>query len=450
MLKPIKRFLSYFVGFVVVTTACIIQPIQAQVDIQVTSGQRRALPIAVTDLRVDDANVADIAHDLPQLIRENLQKTGLLKLLGSSAFPQSPNQALEGVDFNGWSVDKTQALMTGSLSTLSDGRMQANIWLYDVPQRKEIFALSYSATSDSWRRIGHIIADEIYVRLTGEAGLFDSRIVYVSESGPSTRRIKRLAIMDQDGGNHRFLTDGSQLVLTPRFSPTRQEITYISYEAGRPQVQLLNLATGHRETLGDFPGRTMTFAPRFSPDGQSVILSLALEGNTDIYVMNLQTRQVRQLTRDSAIDTSPSYSPDGKRIVFNSDRGGSQQIYVMNADGSGVQRISFGAGIYATPVWSPKGDKIAFTRILDNDFAVGIMDTDGFNERLISTGFLVEGPEWSPNGRILTYFKQDRALNDESAGRTRLFMVDTFSFLEREIPTPADASDPAWSPLLPR
>jgi TolB protein len=292
------------------------------------------------------------------------------------------------------------------------------------------------------------MADAIYKRVTGEDGYFDTRVVYVSESGPMDRRIKRLAIMDQDGSNHRLLTDGRSLVLTPRFSPTAQEITYLSYARGVPRVYLFNIDTGQQEVVGDFPG--MTFAPRFSPDGNKVIMSLAVEGNSDIYTLDLRTRQAVRLTDSPAIDTSPCYSPDGTRIVFNSDRGGSQQLYVMNADGSDVKRISFDSGArYGTPVWSPRGDLIAFTKIDGGQFYIGVMRPDGSGERLLTQAFLVEGPTWAPNGRVLMYFRQAPSDSKGNGGSPRLYTIDLTGYNEREVITPQDASDPAWSPLIP-
>ena len=307
--------------------------------------------------------------------------------------------------------------------------------------------LAYFTVPDNWRRVAHIVSDAIYKRITGESGYFDTRIVYISETGPQNRRIKRLAIMDQDGDNHRFLTDGGTLVLTPRFSPTLQEITYLSYYGNQPRVYIFNIDSGRQEVLGDFPG--MTFAPRFSADGNKVIMSMAKDGNSEIYTMDLRTRTVKRLTNHSAIDTSPSYSPDGKYITFNSDRGGSQQLYVMEASGAGVKRISHGKGRYATPVWSPRGDLIAFTKFTGGRFFIGVMRPDGKGERLLAEDFLVEAPTWAPNGRVLMFFRQERTKEDGSGGKSRLYSIDLTGHNERQVITPLDASDPAWSPLIP-
>ena len=303
-----------------------------------------------------------------------------------------------------------------------------------------------SAEQAGLRRIAHQIADFVYEEFTGDTAYFDTQIVYVSESGPAARRLKRLAIMDQDGHNHRFLTSGLDLVLTPRFSPTAHEIAYLNYFNDEPNVYLLDVASGRTERLGSFPG--MTFAPRFGPDGNKLIMSLAEDGRTDIFEMDLRTQTITQLTQSASIDTSPSYSPDGNLIVFNSDRGGTQQLYIMRSDGTKVERISFGEGRYATPVWSPRGDIIAFTKIYKGEFYIGVMNVDGSGERLLAKGFLVEAPTWAPNGRVLKYFKQNPTAEDGTGGETYIYRVDITGFNEQRIVTPSFASDPAWSPLL--
>jgi TolB protein len=298
-----------------------------------------------------------------------------------------------------------------------------------------------STAPENWRRTAHIISDLIYARLTGDKGYFDSRIVFVDESGPKERRVKRLAIMDQDGAQLRYLTRGDDLVLTPRFSPTTQQITYMSYGQGEPRVFLLNIENNQREIVGNFPG--MSFAPRFAPEGQRVIMSLQQGANANLYVMDLRSKATTRLTDTAAIDTAPSYSPDGARICFESDRGGRPQIYVMGAGGGPAQRISFGEGSYSTPVWSPRGDYIAFTKQNEGKFAIGIMQPDGKGERILTEGFHNEGPTWSPNGRVIMFFRDPGG----NAG-PRLFTVDITGRNEQRTPTPSFASDPAWSPLL--
>ena len=344
--------------------------------------------------------------------------------------------------FVNWQAIKSQALVQSQIVELPGEKLRVDFRLWDVASEQQLIGKSFTTTKSNWRRIAHVVADAIYERLTGDKGYFNTRVVYVSETGRATRRIKRLAIMDQDGENHKFLTDGRNLVLTPRFSPNMQKITYLEYVGNSPRVYMLDLDTNRRQVLGNFPG--MTFAPVFSPDSSKVLLSYANHGSTNIYEMDIKTRKTRQITYGSgAISTSPSYSPDGSKIVFNSDRGGNQQLYVMNADGSDVQRISFGKGRYATPVWSPRGDYIAFTKMANGAFYIGVMYPDGSGERLLADGYLVEGPTWSPNGRVLMYFRQDRG------SPVRLYSIDLTGYNERRIVTPAEASDPAWSPLLP-
>jgi TolB protein len=329
----------------------------------------------------------------------------------------------------------------GEIVPLSDGRIRVDFKLYDVLNEQFLIGSGITTTPDNWRRAAHRIADQIYEQLTGERGYFDTRIVFVSESGPRTRRVKRLAIMDQDGWNTSYLTSADAMVLTPRFSPSTQMITYMSFETGSPRVFLFDLRYNRREVLGDFPG--MTFAPRFNPDGSGVVFTIDMNGNSEIYAMDLGSRQRRRLTNSAAIDTSPSYSPHGAQIAFNSDRGGSPQIYVMNADGSGQRRVSFGNGRYSTPVWSPRGDLIAFTRESGGRFAIGVMRPDGSGERILTESYLDEAPTWSPNGRVIMFFREERGQGP------KLWSVDLTGRNLRQVPTQTDASDPARSPLLP-
>jgi TolB protein len=320
-----------------------------------------------------------------------------------------------------------------------DGRLKAEFRLWDVATGQTLDGKQYFTQPDNWRRIAHIISDQIYERLTGEKGYFDSRVVFVDETGAKERRVKRLALMDQDGANVRYLTRGSDLVLTPRFSPSTQEITYMEFGQGDPRVYLLNIETGQREIVGNFPG--MSFSPRFSPDGQRVIMSLQQGGNSNLFVMDLRSKSTTRLTDTPAIDTSPSYSPDGSQICFESDRGGKPQVYVMSAAGGQAQRISFGEGSYSTPVWSPRGDYIAFTKQGGGQFSIGIMKPDGSGERILTSGYHNEGPTFAPNGRVVMFFR------DLGPG-PNLFTVDISGRFEQRVPTPGFASDPAWSPLL--
>ncbi|MGO8915168.1 MAG: Tol-Pal system beta propeller repeat protein TolB [Stellaceae bacterium] len=420
---------------------------RAELHLDLTRGKIEPMPIAIPDFAGADA-AAQPARDITQVVSADLERSGLFQPLDPHAFIDKEAATRSPPRYGDWRVINAQALVTGSVETQPDGRLAVEFRLWDVFQEQQLTGLRYTTTAQNWRRIAHIIADAIYKRVTGEDGYFDTRIVYISETGPQDKRIKRLAIMDQDGANHRFLTDGRALVLTPRFSPSTQEITYLSYARGVPRVYLFNIDTGQQEMLGDFPG--MTFAPRFSPDGNKVIMSLSVEGNSDIYTMDLRTRQATRVTNSPAIDTSPSYSPDAKQIVFNSDRGGSQQLYVMNADGSDIKRISFdGQSRYGTPVWSPRGDLIAFTKIAGGQFYIGVMRPDGTGERLLTQAFLVEGPTWAPNGRVLMYTRQAPSDAKGRGGTSRLYTIDLTGYNEREVITPQDASDPAWSPLIP-
>ena len=418
---------------------------RAELRIDITRGNIDPLPIAVTEFFSTEPGTATIGEEISAVISGNLERSGLFVPVDRRAFIQSTESLQARPRFSDWRVINAQALVSGSIRYEADGRLRIEFRLWDVFAETQMAGFAYKTPVNNWRRVAHIISDAVYRRITGEEGYFDSRIVYIAETGPHTLRIKRLAIMDQDGANHKFLTDGSALVLTPRFSPSRQEITYLSYFNDTPRVYLFDINTGRQEMLGAFQG--MTFAPRFSPDGTSVVMSYAKEGDSDIWVMDLRTRRARQVTVDPSIDTSPSYSPEGRQIVFNSDRGGTQQLYVMNADGGDVRRISFGEGRYATPVWSPRGDLIAFTKFTGGRFFIGVMRPDGTSERLLTESFLDEAPTWSPNGRVLIFFRQTPTDSSGRGGITKLYSVDLTGYNLREIKTPTDASDPAWSPL---
>ena len=419
--------------------------VEAQVEIDITRGNVDPLPVAITNFQAENDRNRELGRDIAIVISDNLERSGLFRSLDSAAFVEDPAAIQNRPRFGDWRVINAQALVTGKVGQETDGRLQASFRLWDTFAEQQMTGILYTTVASNWRRIAHMMSDEIYERLTGEQGYFDTRIVYVSETGPADQRIKRLAIMDQDGANHRFLTDGRNLVLTPRFSPTRQEITYLSYYKNKPRVYIYNIDTGQQEILGDFEG--MTFAPRFSPDGDRVVMSLAKGGNSDLFTMDIRTRRVQRLTRNPAIDTSASFAPDGTRVVFNSDRRGTQQLYVMDADGGKQKRISFGRGRYATPVWSPRGDLIAFTSFNRGRFHIGVMRPDGSGERLLTESFLDEGPTWAPNGRVLMFFRQEPRSKDGRGGEVSLWSVDLTGFNERRVLTPLDASDPAWSPL---
>jgi TolB protein len=413
----------------------------AVVKLDVTQGNVQPLPIAIPNFVPATPGEGEVAGGITQVITNNLKRSGLFAPIDPKAFIQQIASIDAQPEFQSWRTINAQALVTGRLTKQADGRLKAEFRLWDVFAGQQLAGQQYFTTPDNWRRIAHIISDAVYERLTGEKGYFDSRVVFVDESGAKDRRVKRLAIMDQDGANVRYLTRGDELVLTPRFSPSTQEITYMAFGRGDPRVFLLNIETGQREIVGNFPG--MTFAPRFSPDGQRIIMSLQQGGAANLFVMDLRSKSTTRLTDTAAIDTSPSFAPDGQRVCFESDRGGRPQIYVMGAGGGGAQRISFGEGSYSTPVWSPRGDYIAFTKQGGGQFAIGIMKPDGSGERILTSGFHNEGPTFAPNGRVLMFFR-----DPGGAGGPSLYSVDISGRNEQRIPTPSFASDPAWSPLL--
>ena len=415
-------------------------PAQAAVEVNINHGDVQPLPIAIAPIAGTDARTAAIGTDIAKVVSANLERSGFFKPLDPASFVDRNVDVAVQPNFANWRAINAQALVNGRVSIDADGRLRVDFRLWDVFNQQQLLGLQFTATPEDWRRVAHKISDQVYKKLTGEDGYFDTRIVFVAESGARGHRVKRLAIMDQDGANPSYLTDGSYTVLTPRFSSSSQEITYMALRNDSARVYLFNIETGRQESLGTFSG--MVFAPRFSPDGNKVAFSVDRNGNTDIYVMDLRSRSVSRLTSDPSIDTSPSFSPDGARMVFNSDRGGTAQIYEMSADGSNQHRISFGSGRYTTPVWSPKGDFIAFTKQTGSTFHIGVMRPDGSDERILTTSYLDEGPTWAPNGRVIMFSR-------EGAGHgARLYTVDISGRNERPAPYGQGASDPAWSPLL--
>jgi TolB protein len=432
-----KIILSAFAAF----TLMVSTPAYAVLYIDITQGNVEPLPIALPDLAG-----SPVGREIMEVVAADLERSGLFRPIPQSSYIEQITASTVTPRYADWRQINAAGLVAGSVTETGGGRLKVAFRLFDVLGEEQIAGKEYNTFTSNWRRIAHIMADEIYKRITGENGYFDSRIVYVAESGPAQKRVKRLAIMDQDGANHKFLTDGRYLVLTPRFSPNSQEILYMSYAGKQPRVFLRDLQTGREESLGSFEG--MSFAPRFSFDGKSIVMSIAQGGATNIYHMDLSGRRMSRLTSGNAIDTSPSYSPDGSQIVFNSDRGGAQQIYTMDAGGGNVKRISFGDGRYGTPVWSPRGDLIAFTKMSGGRFFIGVMRTDGSGERLLTESFLDESPSWSPNGRVIIFNRQSPS-SRSAGGKTKLYSVDITGANLREVTTPMDGSDPAWSPLLP-
>lgn len=425
----------------VLVALAMTSPARAVVELNITQGTIQPLPIAIADFAGDGSIDPQVARDVSNVVANDLRASGLFIPIDQAAFIEQ----VVGPDtlprFEDWRVVNAQALVVGRIGA-SEGRLRAEFRLWDVFAGKQLAGEQFFARPKDARRVGHIIADAIYERITGEKGYFDTRIVFVDESGPKNKRVKRLAIMDQDGFNVRLLTTGQNLVLTPRFSPSTQEITFTSFEAETPKVYLLNIETGQKEIVGTFPG--MTFAPRFSPDGQRIVMSLERNGSSNLFAMDLRSRRTLQLTNDDAIDTAPCYSPDGRQIAFETDRDGSRQIYVMDANGGNPHRISQGRGSYSTPVWSPRGDVIAFTKMTGGQFLIGVMKPDGSGERILTEGFHNEGPTWAPNGRVLMFFRESPG----AAGGPKLYTIDLTGYNERQVATPAFGSDPAWSPLI--
>jgi TolB protein len=416
-------------------SASLITPAFSRLELDITRGNFRPIPIAVADFQGDP----ELAGKISLIIEANLKRSGYFVPIDRAAFIEKNISPDQTPNYASWQTIKAEGLVTGRVARQSDGRMAVNFRLWDIADTKQLAGQQFATGGDNWRRVGHIISDQVFEKITGSKGHFDTRIVFVDETGPRDKRRKRLALMDQDGANVSYLTKGDDLVLTPRFSPNSQDITYMAFNDGNPRVFLLNLETRQRESVGNFPG--MTFSPRFAPDGQRVVMSMQQGNGSSLYQMDLRSKGAMKLTDGSAIDTSPSFSPDGSQIVFESDRGGSQQLYVMPAGGGGAKRISFASGRYGTPVWSPRGDYIAFTKTGGGQFMIGIMKPDGSGERIITTGFHNEGPTWSPNGLFIMFFR-------ENAQGSQLFMADITGRNEQRVPTPSSASDPAWSPTL--
>ena len=439
-LLMIKFLLFIFSAFVSFSSIAL--------EVTLTQGSIKPTPIAVTNLYSANSNIEQIGKNISNVISDNLERSGLFVPLSQKAFIQNNKSLSEQPRFEDWKVIKAQHLVAGKISG-SNGKISIEFRLYDVFQQKQLVGRKYETNEKNWRRVAHIISDSVFKNITGEGGYFDTRIVYVAETGPKENKQKRLAIMDQDQANHRFLTDGSYLVLTPRFSPNSQKITYMSYVSrNSPRVYIFDIETGKQEIVGEFPG--MTFAPRFSPDGDKIVMSYTDPdiGNSEIYILDLKTRISSRITNNSAIDVSASFSPDGNNIVFNSDRSGRRHLYVTDIKGKNVKRISREAGSYYTPVWSPRGDMIAFTKQQGGQFYIGVMEKDGSNERMIAKSFHVEGPTWAPNGRFLMYFKEERTAEDGSGGESSLYSIDLTGYNERKVITPLGGSDPAWSPLM--
>ena len=440
----VPLLLAGLAAFGMSASGALAQTSAGPLRIEITEGVIEPMPFAAPVFIAENGAAADAAQDITRVIAADLRGTGLFRDIPASAHISSVTSFDSPVQFNDWQAINAQALITGSVEQTGDGQLVVRFRLFDVFAQQPLGeGLQFVGSPESWRRMAHNVADQVYQRITGESGYFDTRVVFVSEDGPKNARLKRLAIMDYDGANVQYLTDSRSIVLAPRFSPNGERILYTSYESGTPRIYLMDVASVTSRPLEDFPG-TMTFAPRFSPDGNRVVFSLESGGNTDIYVLDLNSGQRSRLTQSPSIETAPSFSPDGSQIVFESDRSGSQQIYVMSASGGEARRISRGSGRYGTPVWSPRGDYIAFTTQESGRFHIGVMRVDGSEERLLTASFLDEGPSWAPNGRVIMFTRETAGAN----GAPALYSVDISGRNLQRVATPGMASDPAWSPLL--
>lgn len=414
--------------------------------IDINRGHAEAIPFAGNKFASDETSSSRLAADIVHVVKNNLQRSGLFRLVPTGAFIDEKIGIQHKPHFGSWRQINAPILLNGSVKALGEGKYEIGFILWDTISEQQIVSQTYNVPHRLWRRLAHKISDQIYQRVTGDKGYFDTKIAFVAQSGNAKKLTKRIAIMDQDGANRQILTDGRHTVLTPRFSPKADKILYLSYMDNNPRLFLRDLVTNNEKVLGDFKG--MSYAPRFSPDGRYVLFSIAKNGISNIFEMHLGTKRLKQLTQGTSINTSPTYSPDGSKIVFNSDRGGSRQIYIMNRDGSGAKRISFGAGSYVTPNWSPRGDYIAFTRVSpDFGFSIGVMRPDGSGDRIITNGYLTESPTWSPNGRVIMFSREERPAKRTTL-KSKIYSIDLTGFHERIIPTGTDASDPEWSRLL--
>ena len=438
-----RSFLALLAALTLWAMPATAQQDSGPLRLELTEGVIEPMPFAVPDLVAETAQARDFAGRIARVVAADLSGTGLFREIPAEAHIGRITSFDSPVQFADWRAVNAQALVTGAVSVDGAGRLVVKFRIHDVFAGTELGrGQQLVGEEDGWRRIAHKVADQVYTRITGEGGYFDSRVVFVEESGPKDRRAKRLAIMDYDGANLRYLTDASTIVLAPRFSPTGDRVLYTSYETGFPRIYLLDVADVGRRVLPTTDG-TMSFAPRFSPDGRTVVYSLTQGGNTDLYTMDIASGRSTRLTSAPSIETAPSFSPDGSRIVFESDRSGSPQLYIMEARGGDAQRISFGQGRYGTPVWSPRGDLVAFTKQSKGRFHIGVMRTDGSEERLLTASFLDEGPTWAPNGRVIMFTRETRG----ERGEARLYTVDISGRNLRQVATGGGASDPSWGPL---
>lgn len=416
---------------------------EGRLRVVIDQGVIEPMPMALPAFIAESPAMAETARRIGQVVAADLVSSGIFREIPPAAHLTRVTSLDAPVAFADWKAINAQALLVGAVADAGGGRVTVKFRLWDVFAQAPLGdGLRLTGPADGWRRLAHKVADNVYERLTGETGYFDSQIAFISETGPKNARQTRLSVMDQDGAGLRTLTDGRDLVLAPRFAPDGGQVLYTSYASGFPRITVLDLGSGRTRAL-DAQSGTMSFAPRFAPDGRSVVFSLEQAGNTDLYRLDLRSGARTRLTSSPAIETAPSFSPDGRSIVFESDRSGSPQIYIMPASGGEARRISFGAGRYGTPVWSPRGDLIAFTKQNAGRFHIGVMRTDGSEERLLTAAFLDEGPSWAPNGRVLAFTREGAGARGERA----IYTVDVTGRNLRRLDLPEGASDPAWSPL---
>ena len=439
------KYVLFTLALLLLTT----QPASALVKINLTDANADPMPAAITDFSGTTAEENRLGQKLTNVVQKNLKRSGLFKIIDQKAFLQTDaSLKASGPLFKEWRMINADVLLVGTVEVIGaqtdNPRLRAVYRLYDVYGDKQIAAKAYTASTDFWRHIAHRISDDIYTELTGEEGIYASRIVYIGEDKPPQSEIirKRLCVMDQDSKNQQCLTDGKNLVLTPRFSPNSQTVIYMSYSSGKPRLYMLDLPTGEQTILGDFEG--LNSSPRFAPDGETVAMTLTMghEGNPEIYAMDLESRELKRLTTYRGIDTSPSYSPEGDKMVFNSNRSGRPALYTMDTNGNKVKRLTYGEGSYFAPAWSPRGDLIAFVKLLDGRFHIGVIDADGTEERLLTDGYMDESPSWSPNGRVIVFTREERN------GDSYIYSIDLTGYNLRKLPTPTQASDPSWSPII--
>ncbi len=439
-MKP-SLFALLALPFAAATSAQESGPLEVDVVGGISAPMTIAVPVMPTPTPAPTSagSTDQLGRQVAEVVASDLRSTGLFTPLGPRGIGSYSYAQATAPAYADWRGAGASALVSGYVEARPDGRITVGCYLFDISAGRELTHQGFAVPAGEWRRAAHKCADTVYSRLSGQGAFLDTRIVYVAETGPKTNRVKRIAIMDSDGSNHRYLTTGKATVVTPRFSPTGDRLAYMSYQGRRPRVYVMDVRSGAERLL--VPGATMTFAPRFSPDGRRIVFSMASGGNSDIYVVDAAGGSPRRLTSAPGADTSPDFSPDGRRIVFESERGGSQQLYVMNDDGSNQKRISFGGARYASPVWSPRGDLIAFTRI-GGAFNIGVMSASGGGERTLTNGWQDEGPSWAPNGQFVMFHRTARG-----SGQGTLYAVSVNGGGARTMPTPLGGSDPGWSPL---